>query len=80
MLCHCTILAAVLLRMGQAILKDFRSVGIQYFNAVRMEGRISRTLAAMNDEPFFSAAFTVSNISLIMASTLLFIRRAREVI
>lgn len=47
---------------------------IQYFNAVRMEGRFSRTLAAMNDEPFFSAAFTVSNISLIIASTLLFIR------
>ena len=39
-----------------------------------MEERFSRTLAAMNDEPFFSAAFTVSNISLIIASILLFIR------
>ena len=47
---------------------------IQYFNAVRMEGRFSRTLAAMNDKPFFSAAFTVSNISLVIASTLFFIR------
>jgi len=47
---------------------------IQYYNAVRMEGRFGRTLAAMNDEPFFSVAFTVSNISLIIASTLLFIR------
>lgn len=47
---------------------------IQYFNAVRMEGRFGRTLAAMNDEPFFSVAFTVSNVALLIACTLMFIR------
>lgn len=47
---------------------------IQYFNAVRIEGRFGRTLAAMNDEPFFSVAFTVSNVALLIACTLMFIR------
>ena len=47
---------------------------IQYFNAVRMEGRFGRTLADMNNEPFFSVAFTVSNVALLIACTLLFVR------
>ena len=47
---------------------------IQYFNAVRMEGSFGKTLAAMKDEPFFSAAFTVSNVALLIACTLMFIR------
>ena len=47
---------------------------IQYFSAVRMEGRFGRTLAVVNDEPFFSVAFTVSNVALLIASTLMFIR------
>ena len=47
---------------------------IQYFNAVRMEERFGRTLAVVNDEPFFSVAFTVSNVALLIACTLIFIR------
>ena len=47
---------------------------IQYFSAVRMEGRFGRTLAVVNDESFFSVAFTVSNVALLIASTLMFIR------
>ena len=47
---------------------------IQYFNAVRMEGRFGRTLVVVNDEPFFSVAFTVSNVALLIACTLMFIR------
>lgn len=47
---------------------------IQYLNAVRMEGRLGKTLAVVNDEPFFSVAFTVSNVALLIACTLMFIR------
>lgn len=47
---------------------------IQYFNAVRIEGRLGRTLAAVKGEPLFSVFFTVFNIALVIGSTLWFIR------
>ena len=46
---------------------------IQYFNAVRMEGRFGRTLAAVKNEPLFSVFFTVFNIALVIGCTLWFI-------
>ena len=47
---------------------------IQYFNAVRMEGRLGRTLAAVKNEPLFSVFFTVFNIALVIGCNLWFIR------
>lgn len=46
---------------------------IQYFNAVRMEGRLERTLAEFKGEPLFSVFFTVFNIVLVIGCTLWFI-------
>lgn len=46
---------------------------IQYFNAVRMEGRLRRTLAEFKGEPLFSVFFTVFNIALVIGCTLWFI-------
>ena len=46
---------------------------IQYFNAVRMEGRLGRTLAEFKGEPAFSVFFTVFNIALVIGCTLWFI-------
>ena len=46
---------------------------IQYFNAVRMEGRFGRTLAEFKGEPAFSVFFTVFNIVLVIGCTLWFI-------
>lgn len=46
---------------------------IQYFNAVRMEGRLGRTLAEFKGEPLFSVFFTVFNIALVIGCTLWFI-------
>ena len=46
---------------------------IQYFNAVRMEGRLGRTLAEFKGEPSFSVFFTVFNIALVIGCTLCFI-------
>jgi len=46
---------------------------IQYFNAIRMEGRFGRTLAEFKGEPSFSVFFTVFNIALVIGCTLWFI-------
>ena len=46
---------------------------IQYFNAVRLEGRFGKTLAEFKDEPLFSVFFTVFNIALVIGCTLWFI-------
>ena len=46
---------------------------IQYFNAVRMEGRLGRTLSEFKGEPAFSVFFTVFNIALVIGCTLWFI-------
>lgn len=46
---------------------------IQYFNAVRLEGRLRRTLAEFKGEPLFSVFFTVFNIVLVIGCTLWFI-------
>jgi hypothetical protein len=47
---------------------------IQYFNAVRMEGRFGRTLAEFKGETSFSVFFTVFNIALVIGCTLWFIK------
>ena len=46
---------------------------IQYFNAVRLEGRFGKTLAEFKGEPLFSVFFTVFNIALVIGCTLWFI-------
>ena len=46
---------------------------IQYFSAVRMEGRFGRTLVEFKGEPLFSVFFTVFNIVLVIGCTLWFI-------
>lgn len=46
---------------------------IQYFSAVRMEGRLRSTLAEFKGEPLFSVFFTVFNIVLVIGCTLWFI-------